>query len=831
MTKVETDSYSVRAPEFFDSRQVHRQRVILAAGSVPHVLQVPEMSIVLTSVSDFEEYQGENFEDKICASIVDLDFGDFEPQQRSEIFVGGASSVIQEAQAKWAWSGKEAQVQIFIGGLRVDEQYGFLLKAFCETERLEEFRPRILEVWQSLELLAGYQDVLERQSRETDVADEVPAKPVVPEFEIPEDGRSRFCVGGQDLLLSNISGASICEAGHNLSVGIFAEPTSLLKHREVFLNYPDSTINEKLGFRFQFAGIHDRGVPAGVFDFEFGKSQDRNTYMWDDGWQYSLEFSGRVELREGWVAMNGWLSKVYDDFEPHVIDIALKLDVERLDWSSYRFLSLLELEGVSPENVRFLKLTNLETIDLPGKVYDCKNLQCLTLERVAEDWTDESRSPLKVVSERLGDLASLETLHINRAEIAHFPAAIGRLERLQRLSINQCLLQDTPKSLWQLPNLKDLSLEGNFLTSVPSEIQFLNLTRLNVGNNRLSTLPEALGRQPNLKQLNLEGNPLESLPSSFNQIPSIGMSLENKLRLLDFEYRGADGSGMTAWNDDDFRVDRGASLYSDLVRRIDEAGNTDRAEALTSLAKRSVTYTQTTPEDYRHLGNTRFGGWPDLPKGVEYPCFVQEEDGGTRSYCYQFIAQIDCAEIAALQSYLPRTGRLYFFLHSIHEFRVQVLYSDVSASDLVSGNTLQFSDDDFYDFHDPPYQGFEATAASEAALPFFYAAQTNASLFQGAAKSLKGQKDILESLDEDLNTGDNVRSHQINGYVFTQHESPELQAALSRKGRPEDWVVLLKVASVGDFQWWDAGELFFVIHKSDLKKQDFSNVFCGLESS
>lgn len=60
--------------------------------------------------------------------------------------------------------------------------------------------------------------------------------------------------------------------------------------------------------------------------------------------------------------------------------------------------------------------------------------------------------------------------------------------------------------------------------------------------------------------------------------------------------------------------------------------------------------------------------------------------------------------------------------------------------------------------------------------------------------------------------------HAINSYGFTQHESPELQAALACKGNPEDWTILLAVKSRGDFQWGDAGDLFFVIHKPCKKR-------------
>ena len=71
----------------------------------------------------------------------------------------------------------------------------------------------------------------------------------------------------------------------------------------------------------------------------------------------------------------------------------------------------------------------------------------------------------------------------------------------------------------------------------------------------------------------------------------------------------------------------------------------------------------------------------------------------------------------------------------------------------------------------------------------------------------------------------------MNNHGFTQHEAPELQASLALKGNPEDWVILLTVTSSGDMQWGDAGDIFYVIHKSDLAKQNFRKVFVTLESS
>ncbi len=59
----------------------------------------------------------------------------------------------------------------------------------------------------------------------------------------------------------------------------------------------------------------------------------------------------------------------------------------------------------------------------------------------------------------------------------------------------------------------------------------------------------------------------------------------------------------------------------------------------------------------------------------------------------------------------------------------------------------------------------------------------------------------------------------------------EHQASLVLKGAPEEWTILFHVTSCGDFQWGDAGDLFFVAHKSDVALCDFSRVFCTLESS
>ncbi|MDZ7936028.1 MAG: YwqG family protein [Emticicia sp.] len=356
-------------------------------------------------------------------------------------------------------------------------------------------------------------------------------------------------------------------------------------------------------------------------------------------------------------------------------------------------------------------------------------------------------------------------------------------------------------------------------------------------------LPESLALLPKLNSLKIDGNPFERLPLAFNQVKGLQMSIKDKRRLLDFEYRGADGKGLLKWDDSQFFADGKSPLLKPVLDVIKKNRLTDYQADLLALAKKTVGFKQTGLENYEKIGNTRFGGMPDLPKSIKYPKFKYDYDKTT--YKYEFIAQINCEEIASLQDYMPRKGMLYFFLSSLHFFGVednfklvQVLFYD-GEEELISGKKLKFKNEDYYEMvGDAHYEALQVAAVEEISLPYFYSYHTNTHIFKGRAEKLfetfeknekfeQGFYDKFENPTYELRKAD----FEINGYIFTQHESPELQAALSQKGEPQDWINLLRVSSRGDFQWGDAGDLAFVIHKSDLLKKNFSNVFCTVESS
>jgi Domain of unknown function (DUF1963) len=74
-------------------------------------------------------------------------------------------------------------------------------------------------------------------------------------------------------------------------------------------------------------------------------------------------------------------------------------------------------------------------------------------------------------------------------------------------------------------------------------------------------------------------------------------------------------------------------------------------------------------------------------------------------------------------------------------------------------------------------------------------------------------------------------SHSINAHVFTQHESPQEQAAATFNGQTHEWMNLLCLESIGDFNFWDAGTLTYSIHQQDLAIADFGRVVTSIESS
>ncbi|MBD1420961.1 DUF1963 domain-containing protein [Sphingobacterium chuzhouense] len=647
-----------------------------------------------------------------------------------------------------------------------------------------------------------------------------------------------FIIDGENYLIdAQESQWSIGKMSHTLVTDITVESTNIERDKQKLLlsEYND---DGRIKIHIEASSIFNWGIPTGSFNYHEDKDADTFTYFRKDGLEFSLDFFGSVTYESGSVRIQGELKPPYDKKPSFNVDVSIQFDPALLDWRHYRFKSLAETSGADPHQVCLLEITNPSFRDLPSEIFDFTNLEYLSIVNKTNYWND-IKLPLENLTEQFGSLKMLKGLSVNKASIKQLPVSFAELALLENLNLSLCEIQELPESIWNLPKLQYMILMGNQLTTIPDEIQLPALLTLNIEKSHLTTLPISLLKQPNLRTIKASGNPFEYLPESFGFFKGLELTMPEKKRLLDTSYKGADGKGTIKWDDTVYEAVHDKTLIAPVEDIIKENKLGKYKKALLSLIKRTVGFNQTEHEDYSEIGNHRFGGRPDLPQDIIFPTFHFHGKEKKKQFHYEFIAQINCEQIAHLQDYLPRTGSLFFFFKSIHFFGfdnndlAKVIYIEDNST-LASGKRFKLQEEDFFELFDGEYAPYKAEAFVSVSVPSFYAHHQNTYLFEGKAKSLADKEDLLEDLYETYE--EPVRflkefDHAVNSYGFTQHESPELQAALSLKGNPQDWIILLQVKSRGDFQWGDAGDLFFVIHKSDLTKKDFSNVFITMESS
>lgn len=789
-------------------------------------MQNPEFNCGLERVDELDDRRGQTFLERCMSRI--HDFGEaLELRERVDLELNGSEAAFLEGAVVWEYGDKKARIHYFVGGVQRSDEFCYTFKAYCEEDVVERFRPIFLAIWKSLRWFGEPQAALAERAQALDrlygkSTRQTEKAPVRKEFELPAEGGSCFKVGGHEIKVESANlKTEICDSLHHLSVAIRVFPSLEMPNLQNVVNDPEVG----LGFRMDFRKICAQGVPKGEFEFKNGRSESPDTYLWDDGWDYSLEFTGRVTLRDGWLAMHGAMGDQYEpDFEPLELEVYFPLPLEQSEWSNYRFGSLEETEGVEESLVRYLHLEGLQYNTFPQRVLQFRELSELTLTGGPQYPGRSQRMPLKQLPQELGELESLTTLRVNGVELQTLPESLGRLTRLEHLSVTHTAIERMPDSIWSLSALKHLTLFHNALAEVSNVGDLPRLVSLDLSNNALTRLPDWIGELAELRRLNLEGNPWQHLPEKLLDIEDFQLDYQDKMRLFDFSYPGAGGKGVVEWDDEKFFLRSRPERWDSFVRQLVDTEFSEFEKALRKVCKNTLSFEPV--EGDVKPGETRFGGWPDLPPGVLYP---RTETLG-ESYSCEFLAQINCQEVASLQDYLPRRGMLYFFISDQEDCEPQVLYCDAAPESLRPGAEAGFLNE-FFNLPEGPYTPHRVVAKEGWSLPSDYASYCNSHYFPEEAQALSDQEGLTEEITEQLLGFEPQHRHEMNGYVFTQHESPELQAALKLRGRPEDWIVLLKVASLGDFQWCDAGDLFFVIHKSDLEKRDFSNVYCSLESS
>jgi len=482
-----------------------------------------------------------------------------------------------------------------------------------------------------------------------------------------------------------------------------------------------------------------------------------------------------------------------------------------LEFRNLQSLSV-SLSDVSKMLPHLSKLCDLQDLYLqacnvsvfPESILELRNLRSLVI----------GNNSLQELPAEIGRLTGLESLHLSQNSLVKLPDSIGDLTRLKTLCLSYNQIEELPKEIGNLKELEWLIVNVNHLKCLPDVIGRLqNLQGLTLNSNQLRNLPDSICRLPHLKSLNLEHNPFESLPKELEVQPGIErlfIEAEKRTLFMDWTYKPSSKEVQAELTDLELFVSPTSKLYSSVETAIRQDGLEDVAEIIVAHAREAVMLETTVPDDYSQTGASRLGGFPDLESPNQFP--------KAEGLHWIFLAQLNLEELAPFNSYLPKSGLLSFFLDSTESLKGKVVFyqGDMRMLNTVrhAGADEMLSPED--DYTERPHRlRFERRFSLPHSPPEGIANDQ-------AWESYYNSEALHESVD-----------HQINGYTFTQHESPQKLAANTLRGQPNEWVPLLQLgwdSKVG-FCFWDAGTVTFCIHQEDLRRHDFSKVHVSLESS
>ena len=278
------------------------------------------------------------------------------------------------------------------------------------------------------------------------------------------------------------------------------------------------------------------------------------------------------------------------------------------------------------------------------------------------------------------------------------------------------------------------------------------------------------------------------------------------------------------------------------------------------------------------LGESRFGGEPDVPSDFVWPL---APDGTPLS----FLAQIDLAAISAIHAdeLLPRAGWLFFFYNNtsdcwgidVKDFgqwrvilveherdrlqRFAPLTNEVMRRRTVwSASTLQFeklyvlpsSRSLEHDIHGPFISRHADDAVTSGKVPLDSSAYDRA-LFALIRPSYRVRPEhrllgypceVQGAMTNDFHGLIEARPQResINPFtgekmIFRGRPAPECSAEMKELlGGSEDWRLLLQIDSekaIPDWMWGDLGMLYFWIPRQRLEQRDFDSTWMFLQCS
>lgn len=288
------------------------------------------------------------------------------------------------------------------------------------------------------------------------------------------------------------------------------------------------------------------------------------------------------------------------------------------------------------------------------------------------------------------------------------------------------------------------------------------------------------------------------------------------------------------------------TLLADLQRQINAADLSSHADAILATAQTAVDLILDGPSSGT-LGETRFGGTPDLPTNMDWPRNDDDE-------ALTFLAQINLSEIPPFDDNpLPTRGWLFIFIGldepaSDVENLLFLVDGDAQLVATKAPTQTEWANDENY--IDGPAQ--KLRLALFADIPR-WATQDFTNLIQAIEPDEDEADDVGDALNDlGSNSHDAKSIGQLLGHARgIGHDSREDALVVREIGpqyiydyahrkaldmtRAGNWLNLLCLESFRegdlDFCVWDAGYFNFLVHRDDLKKLDFTRVYAAVETS
>ncbi|MCP4220271.1 MAG: DUF1963 domain-containing protein [bacterium] len=215
-----------------------------------------------------------------------------------------------------------------------------------------------------------------------------------------------------------------------------------------------------------------------------------------------------------------------------------------------------------------------------------------------------------------------------------------------------------------------------------------------------------------------------------------------------------------------------------------------------------------------NVGNSRFGGVPDLPSGLEWP---RNTDGHL-----VFLAQINFTEAPGTCSDLPSNGILYVFLgdnESCAEVEVALLYT-AENRDARKG-TLPADYKVCYEYGDHVGTPHHVKYTPGTTLPES----------EDPVVIVSGMREEDRDDYYDIASEWPDHDHRLRGHCNCPLGDPRVGLPQLQEGN--QWLLLMQLGwdKKAEFCFWDAGSLMIFIDSASLAVRDFSRVKAVIFSS